>query len=147
MYRLACLLAFVTLAAAPAPAQIADTLLVWRTYGSEARAHVRVFPSDDDARPLTAVVDELAENRGGLVTDDARFLAETLGRSLGHDPAGITFVFRFSAASFTEGARPGGKTLLLRATFTRTRTGRLSPPQWRVINRAELAELTDRAFY
>jgi hypothetical protein len=136
------------LLAVPAPrAQVADTLLTWRTYAQEARAHVRVYPSGDDARPLTAVVDELAENRAGLATDDARFLAETIGRALGRDPAEMTFVFRFAAGSFCPDAPSGGKTLLLRATFTRTRAGRLTTPAWRVLTRDELAALTDRALY
>lgn len=144
--RLLLLAAFV--AAAPgAHAQVADTLLTWRTYAQEARAHVRVYSSNNEDRPLTVVVDELAENRAGLATDDARFLAETVGRSMGRDPAEMTFVFRFSAASFCEEAAAGGKTLLLRATFGRTRAGRLASPNWRVITRDELADLTDRALY
>jgi hypothetical protein len=141
-------LAALALLAAPAPrAQVADTLLTWRTYAQEARAHVRVYRSGDAARPLTAVVDELAENRAGLATDDARFLAETIGRTLGHDPAEMTFVFRLSARSFSPDAPAGGKTLLLRATFTRTRAGRLTTPAWRVLTRDELAALTDRSLF
>jgi hypothetical protein len=129
-----------------ATAQVADTLLVWRTYAQEAHARVHLYEAPGDARPWTAVVDELASNRAGLATDDARFLAETIGRSFGHDPAEMTFVFRIGAASFCEGAS-GGRTLLLRATFSRTRAGRLGAPLWRVITRDELAELTDRALF
>lgn len=135
------------LLAAPVQAQVVDTLLVWRTYTQEARARVHVYPSGSASRPLTVVVDELAENRAGPVTDDARFVAETVGRTLGRDPAEMTFVFRFSAASFHPAGRSGDKVLLLRATFTRARTGRLSSPAWRVITRDELADLTDRALY
>lgn len=127
-------------------AQMADTLLVWRTYAHEAQARVQLYAAASDARPVTAVVDEVAANRGGLATDDARFLAETIGRSFGHDPAEMTFVFRIGAQSFCEDAS-GGRMLLLRATFSRTRTGRLGSPLWRVITRDELAELTDRALY
>jgi len=141
------LLLLLLLTVPPASGQVADTLLTWRTYAQEARAHVRVYPSGDEARPLTVVVDELAENRAGLATDDARFLAETVGRALGRDPAEMTFVFRFSAVSFCPDAPAGGKTLLLRATFTRTRAGRLNTPMWRVLTRPELAALTDRALY
>lgn len=134
------------LLAPTASAQLADTLLVWRTYAQEAQAHVRLFESGDDNRPVTVVVDELCDNRAGLVTDDARFLAETVGRGFGRDPAEMTFVFRFSGESFCA-ERGGGKMLLLRATFTRTRTGRLGTPLWRVLTRDELAALTDRALY
>ena len=129
-----------------AAAQPADTLLTWRTYGQEGVARVQTFESNDEDRPLTAVVDELAENRAGLVTDDVRYFVETYGRSVGVDPAGVVFVFRFNGASFSEGGAED-KTLLLRATFTRTKTGRLSAPSWRVLSRDELAELTDRALY
>ncbi len=134
------------LAASAASAQPADTLLTWRTYGQEGIARVQTFESNDEDRPLTVVVDERAENRAGLVTDDVRYFVETYGRSVGVDPAGAAFVFRFSGASFcADGSED--KTLLLRATFTRTKAGRLSAPSWRVISRDELAELTDRALY
>lgn len=129
-----------------AAAQPADTLVTWRTYGQEGLARVRTFESNDEDRPLTVVVDERADNRAGLVTDDVRYFVETFGRSVGVDPAEASFVFRFNGASFCADG-PEDKTLLLRATFTRTKTGRLSAPNWRVLTRDELAELTDRAFY
>ncbi len=130
----------------PANAQLADTLLTWQTYGQPGEARVQVFAAFDDARPLTAVIDEIASNRGPLATDDARFLAETIGRTFGHDPADMTFVFRISGESFCERGS-AARALLLRATFTRTRAGRLTTPNWRVITRNELAALTDRALY
>lgn len=139
-------LAVALLGAAAASAQEADTLLTWRTYDAAAVARVRLFPSNDDDRPRTAVVDELAQNRSGLVTDDARFLAETIGRTFGFDPAEAFFVFRFSGESFCEGAA-ATKALLLRATFSRSSAGRLNMPNWRIISRDELATLTDRALY
>ncbi len=135
------------LAAAPAGAQAVDTLFTWQTYAQEAHARVRLFDAPDDARPLTVVVDELAANRAGLVTDDVRYFVETVGRALGHDPATATYVFRFTARSFSAEADAGGKMLLLRATFNRTKSGRLSAPSWRVLTRDEVAELTDRALY
>lgn len=138
---------FVLLVVGPAaPAQPADTLLTWRTYAQEGRARVQSFASNDERRPLTVVVDERADNHAGLVTDDVRFFVETYGRSVGVDPAEAAFVFRFNGASFcADGSED--KTLLLRATFTRTKTGRLSAPNWRVLSPDELAELTDRALY
>ena len=133
-------------AAPPASAQPADTLVTWQTYGQEGITRVRTFPSNDEERPLTIVVDELAENRAGAVTDDVRYFVDDLGRQLGVDPTEATFVFRFTGESFCEG---GGadKLLLLRATFRRTTAGNLGSPSWRLVSRDELAELTDRALY
>lgn len=149
MARAALLLVAAVIAVLATPssaAQVSDTLLTWRTYLHNVTAQVRVFRIADERRPLTAVVDELANRNAGPATDDARFLAETIGRMVGSDPAEMTFVFRFSAASFCE-AGAGGKQLLVRATFTRTRTGALASPSWRIITREELASLTDRALY
>jgi len=131
---------------ANASAQLADTLLTWRTYAGESQARVQLFRADNEVRPVTAVIDELAANRNALATDDARFVAETIGRTYGHDPAAMTFVFRIDGRSFHEEAS-SAKRLLLRATFTRTSAGRLGSPLWRVITREELARLTDRALY
>jgi hypothetical protein len=145
--RLLAVAALWCLAASASSAQIVDTLLTWRTYAQPAHAHLRIFAAPSDARPLTAVIDELASNASGPATDDARFLAETVGRMIGHDPAEMTFVFRFSQASFCGDGAPATKRLLLRATFGRTRAGALASPLWRVITRDELAALTDRALY
>ena len=123
----------------------ADTLLTWQTYGQAGVARVQTFEANDEDRPVTVVVDELAENPT-LVTDDVRYFVETFGRGVDLDPATATFVFRLSGASF-DAEGEADKTLLLRATFTRTKAGRLSSPSWRVITRDELAELTDRALY
>lgn len=137
---------FAACAASTAFAQPADTLVTWRTYGQEGVTRVQTFPSNDEDRPLTFVVDELAENRAGAVTDDARYFADHLGRQLGVDPTTATFVFRFTGESFCEDGTDE-KLLLLRATFRRTSAGNLSSPSWRLISRDELAELTDRALY
>lgn len=139
----------VSLLSALAPttrAQAIDTLFTWQTYDTEGVTRVQVFPSNDEDRPITVVVDELAENQAGAVTDDVRYFVDTLGRQFGYDPAEITFVFRFTGASFHEGA-DSDKLLLLRATFRRTATGNLGSPSWRLISRDELAELTDRMLY
>lgn len=145
MHRV-CLFLLVLLPAGYALAeQPADTLFTWQTYGQDARVRVQTFASDDDKRPHTVVVDELASN-DALVTDDVRYFVDTLGRSLGVDPTRATFVFRFSGPSFHEEADEG-KTLLLRATFNRTKSGTLGSPSWRLLTRDELADLTDRALY
>lgn len=130
----------------PAEAQIRDSLMTWRTYSGEAEARVHVYLSNDLNRPVTVVVDESASNRSTMVTDDARYLADVIAREIGYDPVEISFVFRISASSFCE-CSAGNKMLLLRATFTRTRTGNLATPNWRVLTRDELAELTDRQLY
>lgn len=133
-------------AALPVSAQPADTLVTWQTYGQEGVTRVRTFASNDEERPLTIVVDELAENRAGAVTDDVRYFVDDLGRQFGFDPTAATFVFRFTGKSFCEDGDED-KLLLLRATFRRTTAGNLGSPSWRLISRDELAELTDRALY
>ena len=126
---------------------LADTVLTWQSYTHERSAHVRLFACDDEARPHTVVVDERAESAGGPVTDEVRYVAETIGRTLGFDPAEATFVFRFTAGGFTPGGGEEGKTLLLRATFRRVASGDLGSPSWRVLSRDALSDLTDRALY
>ena len=133
--------------AAPADAQdpLHDREVSWRTYSDDRAARVRVFPSGDDRRPHTVVVDDRASN-GGCITDEAQFVADLVGRELGLDPVAATWVFRFTPASFAEGAPDDGKTLFLKATFRRTSTGALGSPDWRVLSAAALRDLTDRAF-
>ena len=136
------------LATGPAAAQGAalhDRQLAWRTYSAPRQARVRVFASTDERRPATVVVDDRADN-GGPITDEAGFVADLAGREMGFDPTEATFVFRFTPAAFAEGAGDDGKTLLLRATFTRGTSGALGSAQWRVITADALDELTDRAF-
>ena len=145
MPRLLAALTLAALAAAPAAlAQTHDQDLTWRTYSSERSARVRVFPCDDERRPQTVVVDDRASN-GDAVTSEAAFVADLIGRELGFDPVGATFVFRFTPASFAADAPASGKTLLLRATFGRTASGALASPSWRVISPEALEDLTDRA--
>jgi hypothetical protein len=141
MYRFA----LVGLLLAPAAAaQTYDQDLTWRTYAAERTARVRVFPCEDERRPRTVVIDDRASN-GEAITGEASFVADLVGRELGFDPVGATFVFRFTPAAFADGASERGKTLLLRATFGRNASGTLGAPQWRVISSDALEELTDRA--
>jgi hypothetical protein len=149
--RLSILLLLATLCAATtAVAQVplsagaaTDTVLTWGSYAATSSARVRIFEADDERRPRTVVVDDVASN-AGLVIDEVRFFAEIAGRSLGFDPAQATFVFRYTAAAFTAGARDEGRRLLLRATFRRSDSGELQPPAWRVIASDALADLTSR---
>ena len=144
--RSACLLVLLVALSAGAQAQAIDTLFTWKTYDAESVTRVRVFASEDEDRPITAVVDELAENEGAAVTDDVRYFVDTFGRAFGFDPVEITFVFRFSGASFSADGTDD-KQVLLRATFRRTSTGNLGSPSWRLLSRDELSDLTDRALY
>lgn len=121
-----------------------DDEMTWRTYAAERSARVRVFLCEDERRPRTVVIDERAEN-GGVLTDEAQYLADLVGRELGFDPVEATFVFRFTPAAFVAEAPERGKTLLLRATFGRTASGALASPTWRVIGPDDLSDLTDRA--
>lgn len=123
---------------------LTDREVNWRAYAAERAARVRVFAVDDDRRPHTIVVDDRASN-GGPITDEAQFVADLVGREVGVDPTAATFVFRFTPSAFADGATERGKTLLLRATFRRTRSGGLGSPDWRVLTPEALDELTDRA--
>lgn len=90
------------------------------------------------------VIEEANDNAGGPVTDEARYVAETIGRTFGFDPVDAIFVFRFEIGS-TSGASAGNKILLLRVTFRRGASGELGAPSWRVISAETLSDLTDRA--
>lgn len=134
--------------AAPAHAQLAaDTLFTWKGYGQASKTRVRLYdvpPTHDRTR--VAVLTELAENRGASTASDVQFLAEKVGREHGFDPATAYWIVHWGAFSY-EGATPDKrKELFLRASFSRTATGRLSAPQWRVMHRDEVLELTDRRF-
>ncbi len=121
-----------------------DEVITWRSYSAERSAHVRVLASGDRDRPFTVVIDESNDGAAGPVTDEARFVAETIGRTFGFDPVEAFFVFRFQVGSST-GASSSNKVLLLRATFRRGASGDLGAPSWRVISRESLTEITDRA--
>lgn len=125
-----------------ASAQAVDSTLTWRSYQSERSAHIQVFESDDTRRPFTVVVDD-ASHSGGPITDEARYVAETIGRTFGFDPVESTFVFRFEIE--TAGGDSANKVLLLKATFRRGSSGDLGSPSWRVISEDTLSDLTDRA--
>ncbi len=148
MHRLPLLLfvlLFAALVVTDASAQSGiDEVLTWRSYSAERSARVRVFDSDDSRRPHTVVIEEANDYAGGPVTDEAHYLAETIGRTFGFDPVDAIFVFRFEIGSAT-GASAGNKILLLRVTFRRGASGELGAPSWRVISAETLSDLTDRA--
>ena len=78
------------------------------------------------------------EANGAPITDDARHLAELVGRELGVDPMRLAFVFRYAVAG---SARP----LSIRATFRRSTSGGLVSPSWRVLSGDEVEDYTGRA--
>ena len=129
-----------------APAQIADTLFTWQEYGRRGTCRVRVYetPPEEDRR-YTVLLQELAENEGPSIVDDARHLVELIGRQLSIEPTTAYWVFHWGAFAY-EGAQPNKrKELFIRATFRRNKQS-LSTPHWRVINRDEVREYTDRLF-
>lgn len=147
--RVLLLLSAVLLAAPIAVAQDVerhDGDVTWRSYeaGGSRTARVRVFPTDDERRPRTVIVDDRAANGRTPITDEAPFLAETIGRELGFDPTEATFVFRFTEAAFVDGGSDRGKALLVKATFRRTASGSLGAPAWHLLTPEALEDLTDR---
>ncbi len=125
----------------------ADTLFTWRGYSNTSITRVQLYPAPPDAetRVHTVVLKELARNEGPTIVSDLRFLADRVGRQFGIDPARAYWILHWGAFSFPEAAATD-KHLLIRATFRRTDSGRLSAPYWRVITDAEARELTDRRF-
>ncbi len=125
---------------------LADTLFSWQGYRQEGRCRVLLFRTPPGTeRAYVVVLQELADNPGPSTVADARYLVERLSRHFGFDPADAYWIFHWGAFSFP-GARASNKELFLRATFSRTTTGRLSAPRWQVITRAEVERFTDRQF-
>lgn len=146
MPRLLLALTAIALAAPAARAQaLTDTLFTWQGYSQAGTCRLHIYPTPpDEERTRVIVLEELAENEGPSTVDDARHLAELVGRQHGIDPAEAFWVFHLGPFSY-EGAE-GGPELFLRATFSRTQAGNLSSPYWRVISKDEVRELTDRRF-
>lgn len=144
MHRLLLLL---SLTATPAFADAAriDTVFSWRGYGQTGTVRVAVYsnPADED-RPTTVVLRELAENAGPSCLEDARFLIEQVSRAFGIDPEAAAWVFHWGAFSY-EGAQ-GRKSLFLRATVRRGRSGDLLAPSWRLVSHEDVEEMTDRGY-
>lgn len=125
----------------------ADSAASWRDYAGHTRsARVRVRANgarDAERFPFTVVVDDRAGNPRP-VTEEAAFVAETVGRALSVDPTGLVFVFRFTGASFAPDGPERGKALHLRATFRRSTSGALASPSWRALSPDETEDYTDR---
>lgn len=116
--------------------------VTWRSYDGRTRtatATVYGNEADDRAdRPYTVVLADDATNREPI-TEDARFLADLVGRELGVDPVRLAFLFRFAL----EGERR--QPLTVRATVRRSSAGRLVSPSWRVLSSEEVEDYTSRA--
>jgi hypothetical protein len=127
---------------------LADTTFTWQGYGRNGQCQVEIYragPEADD-RTHVAVLREVAANQGPSTLQDARLLAELVGRQFGFDPAEAYFIFHWGGFSF-DGADPDAdREILLRASFRRTRSQRLGSPHWRVITREEVEAYTDRQF-
>ncbi|GAB5521030.1 MAG: hypothetical protein RhofKO_32810 [Rhodothermales bacterium] len=125
---------------------LTDTTFTWKAYNRTGQCEVQIFATaPDDDRTHTIVLKEVAGNDGPSIVEDARYLAEQVGREFNIDPANAYWVYQFGSFSY-EGAEPGGKEVLLRATYRRTKSNRLAAPQWRVISRDDMDEYTDRLF-
>ena len=158
MTRIAILLALtlVSLLAAPAAAaqrdqpytlpsatvqEWQDKPLTWRSYGggtlsATATIYGNTSRHDSDERSYTVVLVQGEGNRAPI-TEDAKYLAEIIGRDLGVSPTRLAFLFRFAV----EGTdRP----LTIRATFRLSSSGNLVSPSWRVLSAEEVEDYTDR---
>jgi len=126
--------------------ELVDSLFQWRGYIHPGQARIRIYrTAEDEKRPHTIVLEELAQNRGPLVHEDLPYLVEEICRAFGLEAAGAYWVLHWGA--FTFGEIDSKKELFLRATFNRSSPGRLGAPQWRMIKREEVEELTDRQFH
>lgn len=137
----------IALLSIPARAQVhTDTVFTWRAYAREGSTHLTIYRNASDAdRPHTAIVREIAANRGPASIADARHLVELVGRQYTLDPTEVTWLFHWGSFSF-EHAAESRRELFLRATFRRLPSGNLSTPSWRVMSRPEVEALTGRHF-
>lgn len=137
--------------AGAASGQVRDSSYTWRAYATIARCSISIFDIVDDAaanrspRQRLVVLRELEDNPGPSATEDADYLVDRIGRDFGFDPAEAVFVFHWGGFSFGDTVALRNE-LFLRATYRRAKNGALSGPQWRVVRREDLEDLTDRAF-
>ena len=99
--------------------------LTWRSYDGGTRSATATLYGntsrhDSDERPYTVVLVQGEGNRAPI-TEDAKYLAEIIGRDLGVSPTRLAFLFRF-AVEDTD--RP----LTVRATFWLSSSGNLVSP-------------------
>ena len=115
--------------------------LTWRSYGggtlsATATLYGNTSRHDSHERSYSVVLVQGEGNRAPI-TEDAKYLAEIIGRDLGVSPTRLAFLFRFAV----EGTdRP----LTIRATFRLSSSGNLISPSWRVLSAEEVEDYTDR---
>ena len=124
-----------------------DTLFTWQGYTRESLCRLRWYAAGDKAKkPHIIILGEHADNRGPSTLADVSYLAENASRMLSLDPTEVLWIIHWGNFSFRDAARRPGKEMFLRATFRRTSSGRLSAPQWKVVSREEVGEMTDWRF-
>ena len=126
---------------------LADTLVTWPGYAQPSSCRVQLYaalPGED--RTHVVVIREIAANRGATTVEDARHLAEVVGRRFGFDPAAAYWVFHWGSFSYEGAVANARKQLFLRATFRRLKSQGLGTPQWRILSREQVEDLTDRHF-
>ncbi len=121
-----------------------DTAFWWRSYAREGTTHVLIFPGRSDD-PSVVVLRELADNAGPSTLTDIRHLVELIGREHGVDPAEAIWVIHWGNFSY-RGAEASRREVFLRATFRRNKSGAVSAPSWRILNRDEVRDLTARHY-
>ena len=121
--------------------QVADSLFTWEGYLTPGTCSVELMHGADTNRPWVVLIKELAINQGPTVVEDLGFIAEQIGRTFSFDPVKAFWIIRWGAYSYSEETDSKEKELLLRATFSRTTTGRLSSPQWRILTYGELKKI------
>ncbi len=126
---------------------VADTTVVWRGYTKKGVARVQLFTiaGSTSERSSVVVLREMAENQGPSTITDFPYLAEEVGRSFQLDPTKAFWIIHWGSFSF-KNAQKSEKELFLRATFKRTKNQELSSPQWRLVDREYVEDLTDRAY-
>ncbi len=125
-------------------AQTVDTVITWNDYSRISSCHLSIFKRPADEKKSSVVVmSEVASNSGTPAIQDAKFVVQRVGRQFDIDPAKAYWIFRWSAASYGSTV-PSAKEVLLQATFRWSKQKSLSGPTWRVIDRDQLLELTDR---
>ncbi|OZC01439.1 hypothetical protein [Rubricoccus marinus] len=130
-----------------------DKPLTWRSYGrgdlapggtlsATATLYGNTSRHDSDERSYSVVLVQGEGNRAPI-TEDAKYLAEIIGRDLGVSPTRLAFLFRFAVAP-TCGAEDTDRPLTIRATFRLSSSGNLVSPSWRVLSTEEVEDYTDR---
>ncbi len=125
---------------------LVDTTYTWQGYSKSGITQLQIFNNPENIRrPKTVILKELGKNKGPSTVSDLPFLAEEISRMFNFNPTEAFWILHWGSFSF-ENARTTRKEIFLRASFRYTRTLQLGSPQWRVIDRESVEELTNRLF-